>query len=384
MLKRNLLIFCMNEIGCGQQKVLKTNNDCVNISNKTYGAKVNKIMYLTCLAVIWTGLSLGGALADFPGQRRPPAKQDPSVLLQQIESVLEHHARMRLVQQLAQMSREKAMADLAQSEDMQQPSDGDYQLVDQKDDAPFAYTPNDPRYYQTIYKLPSFESEEKKSPVLNDGDQYETLKAPMLVNPKLVAIQNSLDEDKASKGAATSSSVVQKPINMDEPMGLYVVAITAGVSAAVTVALIALGLAWYTLRQKIKAAADVEYPAYGVTGPSKDFLYPNDKKFEQSVDMYHYQQQKQKKMSLEKQSNGETNDGFSDLEGEYEIEDGDYTVYECPGFAPTGEMEVKNPLFADEPITVAQKHQPPAKAAEEPRKAKGEKSKSPDKKSKKK
>ncbi|CAF4871461.1 unnamed protein product, partial [Rotaria magnacalcarata] len=26
---------------------------------------------------------------------------------------------------------------------------------------------------------------------------------------------------------------------------------------------------------------------------------------------------------------------------------GDYTVYECPGLAPTGEMEVRNPLFAE-------------------------------------
>lgn len=25
--------------------------------------------------------------------------------------------------------------------------------------------------------------------------------------------------------------------------------------------------------------------------------------------------------------------------------DGDFTVYECPGLAPTGEMEVRNPLF---------------------------------------
>ncbi|XP_060126086.1 neural proliferation differentiation and control protein 1-like [Zootoca vivipara] len=30
-----------------------------------------------------------------------------------------------------------------------------------------------------------------------------------------------------------------------------------------------------------------------------------------------------------------------------ENEDGDFTVYECPGLAPTGEMEVKNPLFDD-------------------------------------
>lgn len=38
----------------------------------------------------------------------------------------------------------------------------------------------------------------------------------------------------------------------------------------------------------------------------------------------------------------------SDVESDEENEDGEYTVYECPGLAPTGEMEVKNPLFQDD------------------------------------
>ena len=42
-----------------------------------------------------------------------------------------------------------------------------------------------------------------------------------------------------------------------------------------------------------------------------------------------------------------TNNG-SDIESDEENEDGEYTVYECPGLAPTGEMEVKNPLFQDD------------------------------------
>uniref|UniRef100_A0A7N5JU81 Neural proliferation, differentiation and control 1 n=1 Tax=Ailuropoda melanoleuca TaxID=9646 RepID=A0A7N5JU81_AILME len=33
------------------------------------------------------------------------------------------------------------------------------------------------------------------------------------------------------------------------------------------------------------------------------------------------------------------------LSSDEENEDGDFTVYECPGLAPTGEMEVRNPLF---------------------------------------
>uniref|UniRef100_A0A3B3BRY4 Neural proliferation, differentiation and control, 1b n=1 Tax=Oryzias melastigma TaxID=30732 RepID=A0A3B3BRY4_ORYME len=40
-----------------------------------------------------------------------------------------------------------------------------------------------------------------------------------------------------------------------------------------------------------------------------------------------------------------------------ENEDGDFTVYECPGLAPTGEMEVKNPLFDDSTLYLQRLHQ---------------------------
>lgn len=45
----------------------------------------------------------------------------------------------------------------------------------------------------------------------------------------------------------------------------------------------------------------------------------------------------------------ERNQSASDVDSEEENEEGDYTVYECPGLAPTGEMEVKNPLFSEQP-----------------------------------
>ncbi|ELV13129.1 Neural proliferation differentiation and control protein 1, partial [Tupaia chinensis] len=39
---------------------------------------------------------------------------------------------------------------------------------------------------------------------------------------------------------------------------------------------------------------------------------------------------------------------------EEENEDGDFTVYECPGLAPTGEMEVRNPLFDHASLSLPQ------------------------------
>uniref|UniRef100_A0A3Q3W4U7 Neural proliferation, differentiation and control, 1b n=1 Tax=Mola mola TaxID=94237 RepID=A0A3Q3W4U7_MOLML len=75
-------------------------------------------------------------------------------------------------------------------------------------------------------------------------------------------------------------------------------------------------------------------------------LQPGDKKLAHSAQMYHYQHQKQQMLSLEKHRD-ESRVPNSGATTDEENEDGDFTVYECPGLAPTGEMEVKNPLFDD-------------------------------------
>lgn len=90
------------------------------------------------------------------------------------------------------------------------------------------------------------------------------------------------------------------------------------------------------LHKKTKAAADVEYPAYGVTGPNKD-ISPStgDRRLAQSAQMYHYQHQKQQIIAMENRSNnGDRNASLTDVESDDENEEGDYTVYECPGLAP--------------------------------------------------
>nr|XP_006824980.1 PREDICTED: neural proliferation differentiation and control protein 1-like isoform X2 [Saccoglossus kowalevskii] len=104
------------------------------------------------------------------------------------------------------------------------------------------------------------------------------------------------------------------------------------------------------LHQSAKAAGDADYPAYGVTGPStKSSTVTNgDRKLAQSAQMYHYQHQKQQMIAMENRANGEMKQDNSDDDSEEENEEGDYTVYECPGLAPAGEMTVKNPLFNDD------------------------------------
>lgn len=63
--------------------------------------------------------------------------------------------------------------------------------------------------------------------------------------------------------------------------------------------------------------------------------------------MYHYQHQKQQMISSEINSAGR-HTSASDLDSEEENEDGNYTVYECPGLASAHDMEIKNPLFHDD------------------------------------
>ncbi|XP_019895549.1 uncharacterized protein LOC101890295 isoform X2 [Musca domestica] len=153
-------------------------------------------------------------------------------------------------------------------------------------------------------------------------------------------------------GSGDGHMVVREHLGMKGEMGMYVVALIAGVSAAATVGLFVLGIAWYTFHNKSKAAADVDYPAYGVTGPNKDISPSGDRKLAQSAQMYHYQHQKQQIIAMENRQNNEENCEMSYVESDDDNEEGDYTVYECPGLAPTGEMEVKNPLFLDDtPVT---------------------------------
>uniref|UniRef100_A0A4W5Q9I3 Neural proliferation, differentiation and control, 1b n=1 Tax=Hucho hucho TaxID=62062 RepID=A0A4W5Q9I3_9TELE len=114
-----------------------------------------------------------------------------------------------------------------------------------------------------------------------------------------------------------------------------------------SVALLLAGVCWIRLQRGVRLAQKVDYPAYGGMGPhSYDNNVPGDKRLAQSAQMYHYQHQKQQMLSLEKHRD-EPKVPDSGATSDEENEDGDFTVYECPGLAPTGEMEVKNPLFDD-------------------------------------
>lgn len=166
----------------------------------------------------------------------------------------------------------------------------------------------------------------------------------------------------------------------DSLADIYLTALVAGCTASVVAALLALGVCFYRWQRRAKAAQEVEYPAYGITGPGpspsgksslksspssstpgggisswtlgktpKAVASSGDKKLAHSAHMFHFQHQKQQVIALESHSGCDRRGSNSGGESDEDNEEGDYTVYECPGLAPTGEMEVKNPLFLDDP-----------------------------------
>merc|ERR1712021_202604 len=113
-------------------------------------------------------------------------------------------------------------------------------------------------------------------------------------------------------------------------MGIYFTTIVGVTSGLMVFVIVGIGFLFHGARKNAKAAEDVEYPAYGVTGPGKD-MSPNSGDRMLAFDGHADSQRRS-------MSDNESEDG----------EEGDYTVYECPGLAPTGEMEVRNPMFEDD------------------------------------
>ncbi|CAL7933600.1 unnamed protein product [Xylocopa violacea] len=217
---------------------------------------------------------------------------------------------------------------------------------------PFAVKPNDPRYYQdTPFSLGDNDKSDIGEAEKNNT-KWEQEDTVIKENPKTVESKfkdmSVIVVPEVERHAEYGPLFV--PINQDLNNDIYFIAIVAGCSAAAMFALVLIALTWCRLKRGAKAAADIEYPAYGVTGPNKEISPSGDQRLAQSAQMYHFQHQKQQIIAMENRVSATRDPGsVSEAESEEENEEGDYTVYECPGLASTGEMEVKNPLFHDDP-----------------------------------
>nr|XP_042131087.1 neural proliferation differentiation and control protein 1 isoform X3 [Peromyscus maniculatus bairdii] len=114
---------------------------------------------------------------------------------------------------------------------------------------------------------------------------------------------------------------------------------------ASTAALAVAALCWCRLQREIRLTQKADYAATSKapTSPSTPRISPGDQRLAHSAEMYHYQHQRQQMLCLERHK--EPPKELESASSDEENEDGDFTVYECPGLAPTGEMEVRNPLF---------------------------------------
>uniref|UniRef100_A0A3B4BMD1 Uncharacterized protein n=1 Tax=Periophthalmus magnuspinnatus TaxID=409849 RepID=A0A3B4BMD1_9GOBI len=107
----------------------------------------------------------------------------------------------------------------------------------------------------------------------------------------------------------------------------------------------------WKLRRDSRLTEKVDYPAFG----GATVAPPLDHTLAQNAQMFHYQHQKQQMLSMGKQK-PEAKAVDTDVTSDEEEVGGDFTVYECPGLAPTGEMEVKNPLFDDSSLPYQGNH----------------------------
>ncbi|KAM5330759.1 neural proliferation differentiation and control protein 1 isoform 2-T2 [Glossophaga mutica] len=149
-----------------------------------------------------------------------------------------------------------------------------------------------------------------------------------------------------SLGSPVSSGPVHmSPLDPQDGRGdgfalVLIVACSVAGAAALAVA----ALCWCRLQRDIRLTQKADYAAPQAPGsPATPKISPGDQRLAHSAEVYHFQHQRQQMRRLERHK--EPPKDLDSASSDEENEDGDFTVYECPGLAPTGEMEVRNPLF---------------------------------------
>ncbi|XP_036443460.1 neural proliferation differentiation and control protein 1a [Colossoma macropomum] len=196
-----------------------------------------------------------------------------------------------------------------------------------------------------------FQSEEKNGQSRLKSASQTTTAKPTTHSPSTAAQHTS-----KSPEPRTDSSGRGKPIAIPFPRDSMLVLLMSVCIIMGTVALILAAVCWVRLQREAHLAQKVDYPAFQAAGPkSSSGISSGDNKLAHSAQMYHYQHQKQQMLSMEKNKT-EPKVSESGATSDEETEEGDFTVYECPGLAPTGEMEVKNPLFDDSTLHRERNH----------------------------
>ncbi|TPP56384.1 Neural proliferation differentiation and control protein 1, partial [Fasciola gigantica] len=160
------------------------------------------------------------------------------------------------------------------------------------------------------------------------------------------SIQLVRREDKPSPGGLGQLGGFRSHMNW-QPITIGVICSVLGIMAV-------LGAAIYYQRVQMtkKRNQDNDFcgirqakpsPTGSLLGDTTSVGLDGDRKLAHSAQMYHYQHQKQQMLAVERASDpAQASEEGSD---ESDVEEGDFTVYECPGLATTEQLEVENPLY---------------------------------------
>lgn len=145
--------------------------------------------------------------------------------------------------------------------------------------------------------------------------------------------------------ADQSSGVQQEPTDTSGISNVLIIAFIVCASTAAVLGVIVAIICCCKTRKSAKEMSECDYPGYG----SMEYdgsKAGGERKIAQSAQMYHYQHQKQQILDLEKSKNAYAKSG-SETGSDDGNEGDEYTVYECPGLATSGDLEVPNPLFSE-------------------------------------
>lgn len=200
---------------------------------------------------------------------------------------------------------------------------------------------------------------EKEAPAVEEPTKNEPPAPPMkkgqseyvtFVEPEISQSQRLVDTPElAIKRVPMEASAGQRGgvgASVTEMGNVVFLTVVTVCTMAAAVGMVVAGVFWHRLHKQHLAAQEAEYPQYGVIGPSKEKKNKRqngDESMAYKAQLHHYQQTKQKIISGEE--TGVTGARHESDESGDEADDGDYSVYECPGLAPTGDIEVQNPMF---------------------------------------
>jgi hypothetical protein len=169
------------------------------------------------------------------------------------------------------------------------------------------------------------------------------------INLQVVDKKSGFADPNRAPSLTISNAVTKEPI-MYSDLQILLIALLISICAAALVATI-IAVLCYCCRTKEKLKTDevAKYPpAYGTNDYEDSMRMPGDRKLAYSAQMYHYQHQKQQMLAMEQANEDEAKNGSGGNSDE-EIND-EHVVYECPGLAPSGELEVSNPYYTESPM----------------------------------